>query len=157
MFLRLLNPPSNDKNKRIEDVEKLVNKTNNLIKTGKQVAIGDIIEVNRADAQLIGQLTEKVDLTKILAYSGWNTAGNTIGITIGHAAARTAFLEQTSGFGVPLYEDTAEAHYEFLLHRFAKDHSNKNIVHPAARAYITKIGASEWGLGEDYDLVFMIN
>ncbi|WHY61480.1 DUF4127 family protein [Cytobacillus firmus] len=149
----LLNTPSSDKNNRTIDVEKMVNRTSDLIKAGKQVAIGDVIEVNRADALLISQLTEKIDLTKLLAYSGWNTAGNTIGITIGHAAARTAFLEQTSGFGVPLYEDTAEAHYEFLLHRFSKDHSYKNIVHPAARAYIFSIGASEWGLGEDYDLV----
>jgi hypothetical protein len=149
----LLNTPSIDQSERGEDIDKLVNRIDELVTNGKQVAIGDVIEVNRADAPFITKLSDTIDLTDILAYSGWNTAGNTIGITIGHAASRTAFLEQTSGFGVPLYTETAEAHYEFLLHRFAKDHSYKNIVHPAARAYIKSIGASEWGLGENYDLV----
>lgn len=101
----------------------------------------------------VTELAATVDLTKILAYSGWNTAGNALGITVGHAAARTAFLEQKSGFGVPLYEQAAESHYEFLLHRFAKDQGYKNVVHPAARAYIQQIGASEWNLGNHYEQV----
>lgn len=59
-------------------------------------------------SSLVTGLAERVDLTKILAYSGWNTAGNALGITVGHAAARAAFLAQEAGFGVPLYEQAAE-------------------------------------------------
>jgi len=149
----LLNTPSASGSSRSEDIGWLVNRTKELIANGKQVAIGDVLIVNKADEPFVMTLAESVDLTKILSYSGWNTAGNALGITVGHAAARFAFLNQTSGFGVPLYEQTANAHYEFLLHRFAKDQGYKNVVHPAARTYIQQIGASEWSLGDKYDLV----
>lgn len=39
------------------------------------------------------------------------------------------------------------------MHRFTKDHSYKNIVHPAAIRYIEQLGASQWELGEHYDAV----
>ncbi|WP_243354879.1 DUF4127 family protein [Bacillus litorisediminis] len=149
----LLNTPSSNGSTRNEDIDKLVARTSELISEGKQVAIGDVLLVNKAEEALVTKLAETVDLTKILAYSGWNTAGNALGITVGHAAARFAFTEQENQFGVPLYEQTAESHYEFLLHRFAKDQGYKNVVHPAARAYIQQIGASEWDLGANYELV----
>lgn len=149
----LLNTPSTADSTREQDISGLVERTSELIADGEQVAIGDVWIVNKADEPFVIELAENVDLTKILSYSGWNTAGNALGITVGHAAARYAFLTQKSGFGVPLYEQTAEHHYEFLLHRFTKDQSYKNIVHPAAREYIQSIGASEWDLGEKYDLV----
>lgn len=149
----LLNTPSENGKPRAEDITKLVKRTKDLISSGKQVAIGDVLVVNKADEAFVTELAASVDLTKILAYSGWNTAGNALGITVGHAAAREAFLEQKSGFGVPLYEEAAESHYEFLLHRFSKDQGYKNVVHPAARTYIQQIGASEWDLGNKYELV----
>ncbi|WHY77206.1 DUF4127 family protein [Neobacillus sp. WH10] len=149
----LLNTPSSSSSTRSKDIEWLVNRTKELMAKGKQVAIGDVLVVNKADEPFVMKLAESVDLTKILSYSGWNTAGNAMGITVGHAAARFAFLNQTSGFGVPLYEQTAKAHFEFLLHRFAKDQGYKNVVHPAARTYIQQIGASEWSLGDKYDIV----
>src|SRR5690606_4655918 len=119
----------------------------------KHVAIGDVLIVNKADEAFVMELAERVDLTKLLSYSGWNTAGNALGITVGHAASRFIFTEQKSGFGVPVYEQAAKAHYEFLLHRFAKDQGYKNIVQPAARNFITSIGASEWDLGNHYEQV----
>jgi hypothetical protein len=149
----LLNTPSAGGTERSVDITRLVMRTNELLSNGKQVAIGDVLIVNKADEALVTELAAKVDLTKILSYSGWNTAGNALGITVGHAAARTAFLEQKSGFGVLLYEQAAENHFEFLLHRFAKDQGYKNVVHPAARKYIQQIGASEWDLGPNYMLV----
>ncbi|MEH7383261.1 DUF4127 family protein [Bacillus sp. JJ1533] len=149
----LLNTPSAADSTREQDIAGLVERTSELIVNGEQVAIGDVWIVNKADEAFVTELAENVDLTKILSYSGWNTAGNALGITVGHAAARYAFLTQENGFGVPLYGQTAEYHYEFLLHRFTKDQSYKNIVHPAAREYIQSIGASEWDLGEKYDQV----
>ncbi|MDQ0340553.1 hypothetical protein J2S00_003377 [Caldalkalibacillus uzonensis] len=146
----LLNTPSDN---RPEDINKLVNRIKELIDLNKQVAIGDVIEVNRSEAVFVEMLLEQIDVTKLLAYSGWNTAGNTLGITIGHAASRYTFLEQTSGMGVPQYLHAAKAHYEFLLHRFAKDDGYKNVVHPRARNFIQSIGGSEWDLGDHYDEV----
>ncbi|MCM3766391.1 DUF4127 family protein [Neobacillus niacini] len=149
----LLNTPSSSSSSRSKDIDGLVNRTKELLAKGKQVAIGDVLIVNKAEEELVMKLARSVDLTKLLSYSGWNTAGNALGITVGHAASRYAFIVQTSGFGVPLYEQTAKAHYEFLLHRFAKDQGYKNVVHPAARAYVQQLGAGEFDLGAHYDQV----
>ncbi|WP_066307533.1 DUF4127 family protein [Bacillus sp. FJAT-29814] len=149
----LLNTPSSSSSSRTKDIDGLVNRTKELLAKGKQVAIGDVLIVNKAEEELVMKLARSVDLTKLLSYSGWNTAGNALGITVGHAASRYAFIVQTSGFRVPLYEQTAKAHYEFLLHRFAKDQGYKNVVHPAARAYVQQLGAGEFDLGAHYDQV----
>ncbi|PLR78688.1 hypothetical protein CU633_03805 [Bacillus sp. V3-13] len=149
----ILNTPSPNNAFRDQDIDKMVSRIQTLITSGKQVAIGDVLIVNKADEAFVNRLAEKVDLTKLLSYSGWNTAGNALGITVGHAAARYSFVEQKSGFGVPVYDRAATAHYEFLLHRFAKDQGYKNVVHPAAREFIKQIGASEWDLGNKYEPV----
>ncbi|MEK3889423.1 DUF4127 family protein [Bacillus sp. FSL K6-3431] len=149
----LLNTPSERAEARSQDINNFVKRIGDLTVAGKQVAIGDVLIVNKADEAFVTELADRVDITKLLSYSGWNTAGNALGITVGHAASRFAFIEQTSGFGVPVYEQAAKSHYEFLLHRFAKDQGYKNIVHPAAREFIIDIGASEWDLGDKYEPV----
>lgn len=149
----VLNTPSKDSSLRNQDIDKMVKRIQDLTVKGKQVVVGDVLIVNKADESFVTKLAEHIDLSKLLSYSGWNTAGNALGITVGHAGARFAFVEQKSGFGVPVYEQAAKAHYEFLLHRFAKDQGYKNVVHPAAREYIKQIGASEWDLGSNYEAV----
>ncbi|MCP8615911.1 DUF4127 family protein [Salirhabdus salicampi] len=148
----VLNTPQKDHDRQAE-IDKLIGKIQSLIDEGKKVAIGDVRLVNRADGPFVTRLAEQIDLTKVHAYSGWNTAGNALGITLGHAIARDSFVTQEAGFGVPLYEKTAKAHYEFLLHRFAKDQGYKNVVHSAANAYAASLGASPWNLGTYYDVV----
>ncbi len=149
----ILNTPSETDGERQSDINGMVDEISRLISDDKRVAIGDVRVVNKADEAFVNELAEQVDLTKIHAYSGWNTAGNALGITVGHALARDAFLAQESGFGVPLYQQTAQAHYEFLLHRFSKDQGYKNVVQGAANQYIAQIGANAWNLGEDYQEV----
>ena len=149
----MLNTPSQSEDDRERDLNHMVDTIKEWLNDGKRVAIADVAYVNRADETLISALTNEVDITQLLAYSGWNTAGNALGITVGHAGARYSFMSQTSGFGVPMYKQSAKAHYEFLLHRFTKDHSYKNIVHPATSRYIEQLGASQWELGEHYDAV----
>ncbi|SFA75938.1 Protein of unknown function [Lentibacillus halodurans] len=149
----LLNTPSEETSRREADINGMIDRVNEWVAEDNQVAIGDVLSVNRADEPFVKGLANQVDLTKIRAYSGWNTAGNALGITVGHAAAREAFLSQKSGFGVPYYKETAEAHYEFLLHRYAMDQGYKNVVKPEADEFITEIGANPWQLDDDYDTV----
>ncbi|QKY70217.1 DUF4127 family protein [Lentibacillus sp. CBA3610] len=149
----MLNTPSEESSEREADINGMIDRISGWVSEDKQVAIGDVLSVNRADEPFVEGLADQIDLSKIWAYSGWNTAGNALGITVGHAAARDAFLSQESGFGVPYYKETAEAHYEFLLHRFALDQGYKNVVKPDTDAFITEIGANPWQLGDDYDKV----
>ncbi|GGA91986.1 DUF4127 family protein [Ornithinibacillus halotolerans] len=149
----ILNTPTEVGGERSSDIENMVHRIKELIDANKEVAIGDVLLVNKADEEFVTILADTVDLTKILSYSGWNTAGNALGITVGHATARDVFLKQKSGFGVPVYKETAKAHYEFLLHRFAKDQGYKNVVQPLANNFIREIGADQWNLVEHYDVV----
>lgn len=149
----ILNTPTEAGRERSSDIENMVNRISALIDADKKVVIGDVLIVNKADEDFVTLLSNTVDLTKVLSYSSWNTAGNALGVTVGHATARDVFLKQKSGFGVPVYKETAKAHYEFLLHRFAKDQGYKNVVQPGANNFIREIGGDQWNLVQHYDVV----
>lgn len=51
----------------------------------KKVAVADISFANGADNALMHEMASRKMLTKLESYSGWNTASNTIGYTIGQA------------------------------------------------------------------------
>lgn len=55
----------------------------NDIQTGQKVAVADIAFANGADNALMKALFEQGLLPKLSAYSGWNTASNTLGYAIG--------------------------------------------------------------------------
>lgn len=51
----------------------------------KKVAVADIAFANGADNSLMAEMTKNKLVSKLESYSGWNTASNTIGYTIGQA------------------------------------------------------------------------
>jgi hypothetical protein len=53
------------------------------IQAGKKVAVADIAFANGSDNALMKALSEQNLLDKLNAYSGWNTASNTLGYAIG--------------------------------------------------------------------------
>nr|WP_092071983.1 DUF4127 family protein [Dendrosporobacter quercicolus]NSL48713.1 DUF4127 family protein [Dendrosporobacter quercicolus DSM 1736]SDM34992.1 Protein of unknown function [Dendrosporobacter quercicolus] len=53
------------------------------VEAGKQVAVADISFANGADNALMTELSRRNLLDKLSAYSGWNTAGNTVGYAVG--------------------------------------------------------------------------
>ncbi len=50
---------------------------------GQQVAVGDVAFANGADNALMAELARRGVLFRLAAYSGWNTASNTLGFAIG--------------------------------------------------------------------------
>lgn len=61
---------------------------------GQKVALGDISFANGADNALLPALKNAGLLPKLASYSGWNTAGNTIGFALGQAILATEASEQ---------------------------------------------------------------
>lgn len=53
------------------------------VRDGGQVAVGDIAFANGADNALMAELAKRGLLFRLAAYSGWNTASNTLGYAIG--------------------------------------------------------------------------
>ena len=53
------------------------------VEAGRRVAVGDVAFGNGADNSLLPLLKEQALLDRLAAYSGWNTAGNTLGFAVG--------------------------------------------------------------------------
>ena len=49
------------------------------VQAGRLAALADCAYCNGGDAQLVSKLAEKMDLTALCAYAGWNTSSNTLG------------------------------------------------------------------------------
>lgn len=146
----MVNTPSPDGADRSADLDAFVARTAELIDDGREVIVVDAAEVNRADAELIERFKEEVPVTELLAYSGWNTAGNALGIATGHGLSRWAFLERSDrGAGVPSTLEAAQQHTNYLLHRFVLDDDWKNQVQPAAYDKGNAMGANVFGLEPD--------
>lgn len=83
---------------------------------GGAVALADVAFVNGSDLVLGRQLFQHCECTRLSAYGGWNTAGNTLGTVLAHAVLR--ILAQR-GSDDP---DQTRAHYEFLFLRILDDY-----------------------------------
>jgi hypothetical protein len=115
-----------------------------LIKAGREVALADVRYSNGGDPLLIEALRERGVLLDLVAYGGWNTAGNALGSVVAAAAAIQA------GRAAGTYD--AAAARRLLLHRLVEDYGYQAVVRrpynagilnfdpPAERAAIEAVG-----------------
>lgn len=61
---------------------------------GRRVAVGDVSFANGADNSLMSLMQDRGLLPKLAAYSGWNTAGNTLGYAVGQGMLSAATSEK---------------------------------------------------------------
>lgn len=101
----------------------------NELDQGFPVAVADVNfgADGAADPVLFAALADKGRMAKMLAYAGWNTAGNTIGTTV--PAANVYLLARRMELD-PLRRETAQK--EFLLHRVANDYAYHKSTRPTA-------------------------
>lgn len=99
------------------------------IDMGFPTAVADIDLANdgAADPELFNSLWENQRMMKLLAYAGWNTAGNTMGTTI---PAANVYLMSRRTKVDPLVREVAQR--EFLLHRFVNDFAYHKYTRPQA-------------------------
>jgi len=95
------------------------------------VADVDIGKDGTADPELFGALYDQGRMPKLLAYAGWNTAGNTLGTSI---PACNVYLLARRLNKNPLQREIAQR--EFLLHRFVNDYAYHKFTRPKAYAMI---------------------
>lgn len=127
------------------EIEQAVAEMNNQIASGKHVVFIDVENVNQANPAFGDALINDVGITNLLSYSAFNTAGNAVGVAIGHANARFLYLEK--GPETPeLDEQAAKGHIEFLLNSIATDHLYRNKVQSKIEWYIRSIGANAWDI-----------
>jgi hypothetical protein len=111
---------------RLPYLQKLVKEVRQRVQAGQPVIVADVAYPNGADPALFDLLRETIDLPKLAAYGGWNTAGNTIGTALAHGCA--ALIAST--------ESQQQAHETFLLHRYLEDWGYQQIVRRRARDWL---------------------
>ncbi len=82
---------------------------------GRQVILADVAYPNGSDPVLVDLLREAIDLTRLAAYGGWNTAGNTIGTALAQGMAAAQARDEV-------------ARQRFLLHRLVEDWGYQHLV-----------------------------
>ena len=116
---------------------------------GFPVAVADInlAADGTADPKLFAGLQERQRMMRLLAFAGWNTAGNTMGTAI--PAANVYLLARRLRVD-PLVREVAQR--EFLLHRFVNDVAYHKITRPAAYRMIREsgVGTTEETYGEEF-------
>lgn len=98
---------------------------------GEPVAVADVAYPNGSDPALTELLFDRIDLTALAAYGGWNTAGNTIGTVLAQASASL----QLNGAAGRLAAE------RFLVHRLVEDWGYQQLVRQEAHSRL----ASEYG------------
>lgn len=103
------------------------------VEHGQPVAVADINLglSGAADPQLYGELTSERNATRLVAYAGWNTAGNTLGTTL---AAANVYLAARRENVAPLKRELAQR--AFLLHRLVNDFAYHRFTRPQAYAML---------------------
>ena len=115
---------------------------------GYVVACADVAYANGADLKLVPLLKREVALEKLDGYAAWNTAGNTLGTVVAHAAVR--FLAREAGLGL----GSELAHLEFLLLRFADDWGYQGVVRTElGLEVLPKLGIPIFQLGDAWEQV----
>jgi hypothetical protein len=88
-----------------------------------------------ADPKLFDGLLENQRMMKLLAFAGWNTAGNTLGTAI--PAANVYLMARRTPTNA-LQREIAQR--EFLLHRFVNDYAYHKFTRPVAYSLIEQSG-----------------
>jgi len=116
-LILLVNPP---KESDEEDRESLIRKSLTDIEQAastRGVAICDVATPNGADDELVNALLgSELDLVELLAFSGWNTAANSIGSALAHATLRLIARQDKGAFDLAhLFTSFAPMRYLQLL------------------------------------------
>ena len=98
----------------VADARKTADLIVRLLGEGRQVALADLKYSNGADPLLIEMLEGDGVLMRLIAYGGWNTAGNALGSVV--AAAAAIQIGETAG---TLDRDAAR---RLMLHRLVEDY-----------------------------------
>ncbi len=116
-LILLVNPPKESDD---EDRESLIRKSLTDIEQAastRGVAICDVATPNGADDELVNALLDsELDLVELLAFSGWNTAANSIGSALAHATLRLIARQDKGAFDLAhLFTNFAPMRYLQLL------------------------------------------
>lgn len=90
---------------------------------GRAVALADVCYANGADPALMERLLPRVAVARLAAFSGWNTAGNTLGSAVALAGIKAVC-------GAPDPDEARDVHASLLLTRLSDDYLYQSTIRP---------------------------
>jgi hypothetical protein len=107
-----------EQRERLPHLEALVQQMQLRLAAGQAVIVADVAHANGADQALFELLKQRINLTKLTAYGGWNTAGNTLGLALAQACAGHELKTEAQ----------RQAQEQFLLQRYLEDWGYQAVV-----------------------------
>lgn len=126
-------------------LHKAANRLFHLVNANYPVAFVDLTEDYYAHETLLPYaIKENVDITKLVAYAGWNTTSNSIGTAVTQAALYTSLQPSTSPERLRHFVDNLH----FLTARFLDDWYYLKHVQPRVNKELRKLGIDPYRLRE---------
>lgn len=110
---------------------------------GKLVALADVATCNGGDEPLLKLLSSSGLLSRLSAYAGWNTSGNSLGTVISHAIVESYYRRQGSAADSDFEQTRALSSRLFYVSRLLEDWGYQAVI----RTDIVKNRLAEMGGG----------
>lgn len=116
---------------------------------GRKVALADVALCNASDLELVQYMLEEGIYLQLLAYAGWNTAGNTLGTVLGHAIAHWVGMQSDDRSS-----EQAQWHYTFMMERLLDEWAYQAQVREEINRWIaSELDVNSNDLEQRYDEV----
>lgn len=151
-------------------IEEFVGEIKAALEAGQNVAVADVGRLNGSCDTFARSLVEEIEVLELMSYSGWNTAGNSIGQSLAQASNRHFFLGAGSFAGETaettekndgeekIYElddktelAGARAQANMIFHRLVKDHIYANKIREETKDYLKTWDGNRHELEDDYE------
>ncbi|WP_027364688.1 DUF4127 family protein [Desulfotruncus alcoholivorax] len=112
--------------------QNFVGRIANYIDEGKTVCLADVKLPNGADNEFMQKLGASVDLSKLGAYAGWNTPGNSLGIALSQGLIYHLYngKDDHNGENAVRRQAQRQVHRQILLTRLIEDWGYQSVVRP---------------------------
>ncbi|UMZ74635.1 DUF4127 family protein [Natranaerofaba carboxydovora] len=148
-----------------ESIKEFAREISYNLNMGRYAAVSDVGKLNGGCKTFVEGLLEEVELFDLLSYSGWNTAGNSLGQSLAQANNRHFYI--LAGSEDIEYEDRyyldndskllgARAQASLIFHRFSKDYLYAGGFRKEVIDYMGELednDGDQHDLGEDYDKI----
>ncbi|MCQ6562899.1 DUF4127 family protein [Paenibacillus mendelii] len=122
----------------------------NYMDKGRTVALADVAALNGSDQSLMQLLSRLGLLSRLQAYAGWNTSGNTLGTVIAHGIIESYYSRPATGESV----DRMAKSRAFLIARLIEDWGYQAIVRSRTlHEHLPLLGGNYFNVAECYDAV----
>ncbi|MCE5285919.1 MAG: DUF4127 family protein [Pelosinus sp.] len=122
----------------------------NLLKQNHKISLVDLTENFQYAETLLPELVaENIDITKLIAYAGWNSTSNSIGTAITQASMFTKTLRSQPD--TPELLSLYQSNLEFLIARFLDDLYYQKEINPFINKQLGRLHIDPYNLGAHYN------